>query len=72
MIVFSHTMKVSHFVPAVLYVVSAAHTDDPVKLWREIAEDVGVGLTQFQRGYLCGLLGATAPEWGLRRMTSAN
>ena len=57
-LVLSHTRKASDFVPAMLYLVSMEHSEHPAKCWCAMAQDVGVELTQFQRGYLYGLMNA--------------
>jgi len=60
-IVLSNTKNISDFVPAVLYLVADERNSHPAKMWCAIAQNVGVELTQFQSGYVYGLMNVNDP-----------
>lgn len=69
-IILSHSKKGSDFVHAILYIISQEYAEHPAKMWCGIAQDGGVELTQFQRGYLYGLMNATG-SFGLEQLKNA-
>lgn len=69
-IILSQTKTISDFVPAVLHLVADEHNSHPAKLWCSIAQDVGVELTEFQRGYVYGLMNVNDP-FGLEQLRNA-
>ena len=69
-IVLSKTKNISDFVPAMLYLVADEHNSHPAKMWCAIAQDVGVELTQFQSGYIYGLINVNDP-FGLKKLRNA-
>ncbi len=68
--VLSHTKRRSDFVRAVLFLVAQEHAEHPAKLWCGIAQEGQIELTQFQRGYVYGLINATGP-CGLEQLKEA-
>lgn len=69
-IVLSNSTKASDFVRSVLYLVSQEYAEHPTKMWCGIAKDGRVELSQFQRGYLYGLMNANG-SFGLEQLKIA-